>query len=174
MILVVPITSKKSSIKLLDLTQNGLLFKEFVDGELFIKYDAPTDTIFYIENLPSKIKKSKQGQCNLVSIQLNDQKDQKPKALDKTRLDFTGVECDFSDRKRGTILNAFLHNNNERVTIVKQGSLALTFEISRFKHMEMTVKYYIDSEVCRGIEVGSDLYIEREFKSLERVNYLNQ
>ena len=40
--------------------------------------------------------------------------------------------------------------------------------------MEMAVKYYIDSEVCRGIEVGPDLYIEREYKSLERINYLNQ
>ena len=68
MILVVPISTKKSSIKLLDLTQNGLLFKEFVDGELFIKYDSPSDTIFYIENLPSKTKKIKQGQCHLVSI----------------------------------------------------------------------------------------------------------
>ena len=42
---------------MLDLSQNGLLFKEFVDGQLFIKYDESSDTLFYIENLPKKPNK---------------------------------------------------------------------------------------------------------------------
>ena len=50
-----------------------------------------------------------------------------------------------------------MHNEDERVTIVKHGSLALTFETSHDDTMEL--KYYIDSQVCNVIIDEEDLYI---------------
>ena len=50
-----------------------------------------------------------------------------------------------------------MHNKDERVTIVKQGSLALTFETSHDDTMEL--KYHIDSQVCNVILAEEDLYI---------------
>ena len=32
----------------------------------------------------------------------------------------------------------------------------------------MEIKYYIDSEICSGVKVDDDLYIEAEFASLEK------
>ena len=32
---------------------------------------------------------------------------------------------------------------------------------------EMTILYYIDSAICKGIKVGNDLYVEAQLKSLE-------
>ena len=45
----------------------------------------------------------------------------------KTRLDFDEVEIDFFDKKTGVILEAFMHNQEERVTIIKEGFVAITF-----------------------------------------------
>ena len=83
------------------------------------------------------------------------------------------MSIDFSDSKNGSILNAYLHNNNECITIVHQGSLALTFEKRAFEKDKMTLKYYIDSQICRGVQVGDDLYIESEIKSLEELDNSN-
>ena len=38
----------------------------------------------------------------------------------------------------------------------------------------MTLKYYIDSQICRGFFVGEDLYIESEIKSLEDLRDMNE
>ena len=32
----------------------------------------------------------------------------------------------------------------------------------------MEIKYYIDSEICNGVKVEDDLYIEASFASLEK------
>ena len=32
----------------------------------------------------------------------------------------------------------------------------------------MTILYYIDSAICKGIKVGNDLYVEAQLKSLEK------
>ena len=37
----------------------------------------------------------------------------------------------------------------------------------------MTLKYYIDSQICRGIQIGDELYIESEIKALEEPDNTN-
>ena len=46
----------------------------------------------------------------------------------ETKLVFEGVDCDFSDHKSGTIVSGLFHNEKNRVTIIKQGSMAITLE----------------------------------------------
>ena len=75
---------------------------------------------------------------------------------------------DFYDNKKGIMLNAFLHNMGSRVTIVKQGFVAITFERKADDQSKMEIKYYIDSEICTGVQIDDDLYIEAEFASLEK------
>ena len=93
-------------------------------------------------------------------------------------MDFDGINIDFSDVRKGQILDAYLHdksdeNKYECITIIRQGSLALTFEFRSFEQ-KMTLKYYIDSQICRGFFVGEDLYIESEIKSLEELKDMNE
>lgn len=38
----------------------------------------------------------------------------------------------------------------------------------------MILKYYIDSQVCKGIMVGSDLYIESKLQHLPRDDKFDQ
>ena len=35
------------------------------------------------------------------------------------------------------------------------------------EEQKMTILYYIDSAICKGIKVGNDLYVEAQLKSLE-------
>ena len=72
------------------------------------------------------------------------------------------------DKKKGLILKAFQHNNNERLTIIKEGSIAITFAPKEDDDSKMEIIYYIDSELCKGVQVGDDLYIETELKPLEK------
>jgi hypothetical protein len=65
-----------------------------------------------------------------------------------------------------------MHNEDRRVTIVKHGCLSLTFERTHEDSMEL--KFHIDSQVCKGIHVGADLYIEGELRSLEKSEKLAQ
>ena len=72
------------------------------------------------------------------------------------------------DKKKGLILKAFQHNNKQRLTIIKEGSLAITFGPKEDDNQTLEIMYYIDSEICKGVQVGDDLYIETELKSLEK------
>ena len=72
------------------------------------------------------------------------------------------------DKKKGLILKAFQHNNNERLTIIKEGSSAITFAPNEHDDSTMEIIYYIDSEICRGVQIEDDLYIETELRSLEK------
>ena len=45
----------------------------------------------------------------------------------RIELDFTGLYSNFLDSKGGSILSGHLHNQNNRLTIIRQGSLAITF-----------------------------------------------
>ena len=72
------------------------------------------------------------------------------------------------DKKKGLILKAFQHNNNERLTIIKEGSSAITFATNEHDDSTMGIIYYIDSEICQGVQIGDDLYIEAVLKSLEK------
>ena len=38
----------------------------------------------------------------------------------------------------------------------------------------MKLRYYINSEVCKGIEVGNDLYIESQIKHLGKADRVDQ
>ena len=46
--------------------------------------------------------------------------------------------------------------------------MALTFEKKADDPSRMEIKYYIDSEICNGVKVEDDLYIEASFASLEK------
>ena len=72
------------------------------------------------------------------------------------------------DKKKGLILKAFQHNNKERLTIIKEGNIAITFGPKEDDNSKLEIIYYIDSEICKGVQVGDDLYIETELKSLEK------
>ena len=49
--------------------------------------------------------------------------------IDRTKIDFEGTDCEFSDLKLGgTIISGHLHNQNNRVTIIRHGSFAVTLE----------------------------------------------
>ena len=66
----------------------------------------------------------------------------------------------------GTIISGHLHNQNNRVTIIRHGSFAVTLERKSIdnKDQKLTPRYYIDSQVCKGVVVGTDLYIESQLK----------
>ena len=67
----------------------------------------------------------------LVELQLNEEAGQLAKYSDKIRLNFQGVECLFDDLRKGIIIDAHLHNENNRVTIIREGYLAITFELTK-------------------------------------------
>ena len=54
---------------------------------------------------------------------------------------------DFYDNKKGIMLNAFLHNMENRVTIVKQGFVAITFEKKADDPSKMEIKYSDQEQV---------------------------
>ena len=64
----------------------------------------------------------------LVRLKLDEDKNQKASDEDKTRLNFQGVECLFDDTRKGIIIDAHIHNDDSRVTIIREGYLAITFE----------------------------------------------
>ena len=47
---------------------------------------------------------------------------------EKIRLDFEDHENDFYDNKEGMIIEAFMHNEGKRITLIKQGLVSITFE----------------------------------------------
>ena len=65
----------------------------------------------------------------------------------------------------GTLLQGYLHNENDRITIIRDGSFAITFErVGNGK--KMFLKYFIDSQVCKGVVVDNDLYIQNQLKHI--------
>ena len=63
------------------------------------------------------------------------------------------------------ILEAHIHNNNQRITIIRQGYLAVTLEKTKVNgEKQMKIKYYIESQVCRGMFLEDDLYIESDLR----------
>ena len=64
----------------------------------------------------------------LVRLKLDENTDQKVSDEHKTRLNFQGVECLFDDTRKGIIIDAHIHNDDTRVTIIREGYLAITFE----------------------------------------------
>ena len=51
------------------------------------------------------------------------------------------------------------------MTIIRQGHLAVTLEKTKVENVkQMRIKYYIESQVCRGIFLDKDLYIESDLK----------
>ena len=63
------------------------------------------------------------------------------------------------------ILEAHIHNNNQRITIIRQGYLAVTLEKTKVNgEKQMKIKYYIESQVCRGMFLDDDLYIESDLR----------
>ena len=57
-----------------------------------------------------------------------------------------------------------MHNEKDRVTIIREGSYAITFE--RVDGKKMFLKYFIDSQVCKGVVVDNDLYIQNQLKHI--------
>ena len=125
------VTPSDKGLLLFDLDNKkskGVLFK---NADLFVSYS--NNELYYIEELPKKTKKS-QGECNLVKCELD--ADLKPDIKSKTELngtDFRDLNIDYSDNSKGNVLDSYLHDKNEDgeydcVTIIRQGSLALTFQ----------------------------------------------
>ena len=62
-------------------------------------------------------------------MKLSEDKKQTVEDTDRTKIDFEGIDCEFSDLKLGgTIISGHLHNQNNRVTIIRHGSFAVTLE----------------------------------------------
>ena len=146
---------------------------QIIEGDVFINYDADTNKISYLENLPEK---NCMNECNFVQLEL-DQDQSKDLVCEKTHLDFEDHETDFYDSKEGIMLEAFMHNEGKRITLIKQGLVSITFEkkekiideeTNDKPDEKMAILYYIDSAICKGIKVGNDLYVEAQLKSLER------
>ena len=88
---------------------------QIIAGDVFINYDAETNKISYLENLPEK---NCMNECNFVQLEL-DQNQSKDLVCEKTHLDFEDHENDFYDNKEGMILEAFMHNEGKRITLIK-------------------------------------------------------
>ena len=89
-----------------------------------------------------------------------------------TKLEFKDNEGTDFIHKKGYFLSAFLHNEDNRVTIVKHGYGSMTFERYTDDKGEtaMWLKYFIDSQICQPIKVRTvknelDLYILSELVS---------
>jgi hypothetical protein len=79
-------------------------------------------------------------------------------------LNFQGVECLFDDIRKGIIIDAHMHNDNNCVTIIREGYLAITFEKMKVGvEQQFKIKFYIESNICTSIVLDKDLYIGGDF-----------
>ena len=95
-------------------------------SSLFISYDDETSELVYLENIP--VKKQRKKKCNLCVTKLDVVTGEQLSGIFKTQLDFKDIETILKVCQDGLVLKAFLHNEGQRVTIVKEGYISLTFE----------------------------------------------
>ena len=57
-----------------------------------------------------------------------------------------------------------MHNDNNCVTIIREGYLAITFEKMKVDNeQQFKIKFYIESNICTSIVLDEDLYIAGDF-----------
>lgn len=57
-----------------------------------------------------------------------------------------------------------MHNDNNCVTIIREGYLAITFEKTKVGiEQQFKIKFYIESNICTSIVLDKDLYIAGDF-----------
>ena len=77
-------------------------------------------------------------------------------------LDYRGTDQRFRMNKNSKIIDAFLHNKGERLTIVYRGMCSYTFQLPKSSDgvENAKLRYYIEKEDLRGVFSNDDLYIQ--------------